>query len=397
MTAGSIRSIRGQSAVVGVGESEYYRRGRSPDPEFVLCLKAILAACADAGINARDIDGFVSYANDRNSSIRLASALGIREMRWSTMQWGGGGGGGSGAVQQAAAAVACGFAECVVVFRALAQGEFGRFGAPSSVGVASGTSAFSAPYGLLSPAQMFAAKVIRFFEETGVSPDTQRAVALASYHHAQQNPRAVMHGRPLTAEDYDTSRWVVEPFRLFDCCQENDAAAAMIVTTAERAADMRADPVYVIAAAQGGDYRSEASVHNAPDYATATFKTVAPRLYEMAGVTPADVDVVQAYENFTGGTVMALLEHGFCTPETADKVLTFENLVAPSGGLPVNTSGGNLAECYTHGFELQVEAVRQLRGESTNQVPNAKLSLVASGPMVTPATDVLFGSAEVLG
>jgi acetyl-CoA acetyltransferase len=108
------------------------------------------------------------------------------------------------------------------------------------------------------------------------------------------------------------------------------------------------------------------------------------------------VDVVQAYENFTGGTVMALLEHGFCTPETADQVLTFENLVAPDGGLPLNTSGGNLAECYTHGLELHVEAVRQLRGESSNQVPGAKVALVVSGPMVTPATDALFGTADTL-
>src|ERR1700731_882097 len=122
------RSIRGRAAVVGVGESEYYKRSRSPDPEFVLCLRAILAACADAGVPPARIDGFVSYADDRNSSVRLAAALGIDELRWSTMQWGGGGGGGSGAIQQAAAAIACGFAECVVVFRALAPGEFGRFG-----------------------------------------------------------------------------------------------------------------------------------------------------------------------------------------------------------------------------------------------------------------------------
>jgi acetyl-CoA acetyltransferase len=312
------------------------------------------------------------------------------------MQWGGGGGGGSGAVQQAAAAIACGFAECVVVFRALAQGEFGRFGLARGSGAATGTRGFSEPYGFLSPAQMFATRVMRFFEETGVSPATQKAVALASYHHAQQNPRAVMHGRALTPADYDASRWIVEPFRLFDCCQENDAAAALILTSAERARVLRPDPVFVLAAAQGGGFRSGATVHNQPDYATADFKTVAPRLYAAAGLSPGDVDVVQAYENFTGGTVMALLEHGFATPATAESVITFENLIAPGGGLPLNTSGGNLAECYTHGLELQVEAVRQLRGQSSNPVPGANVSLVVSGPMVTPASDVLFGTAEVL-
>jgi acetyl-CoA acetyltransferase len=289
----SDRSIRGRAAVAGVGESDYYRRGQSPYPEFVLCLQAILAACEDAGVEPRHLDGFVSFADDRNTSVRLAAALGIDELRWSTMQWGGGGGGGSGAVQQAAAAIACGFAECVVVFRALAQGEFGRFGQASAGAVAPGTRGFTQPYGLLSPAQMFAPRVNRFFEERGVSQATQKAVAMASYYHAQQNPRAVMYGRPLTSDDYDNARWIVEPFRLYDCCQENDAAAAVLLVNPERARELRRDPVFVLGAAQGGGYRSEASVHNAADYATANFKTVAPHLYAMAGVTPADVDVVR--------------------------------------------------------------------------------------------------------
>src|ERR1700732_4376944 len=152
----SERTIRGRAAVVGVGESGYYRRGQSPHPEFVLCVQAILAACQDAGIDPRQPHGFFTFPDDRNNSIRLASALGIDELRWSTMQWGGGGGGGSGAVQQAAAAIACGFAECVVFFRALAQGEFGRFGQARGSGAATGTRAFSEPYGVISPAQTFA-------------------------------------------------------------------------------------------------------------------------------------------------------------------------------------------------------------------------------------------------
>ena len=116
----------------------------------------------------------------------------------------------------------------------------------------------------------------------------------------------------------------------------------------------------------------------------------------MAGVGPADVDVVQSYENFTGGVVMSLIEHGFCKPEEANELLTFENLIAPNGKLPLNTSGGNLAECYMHGLELQLEAVRQVRGTSTSQVPDAKVSLVGSGPMVTPASDMIVGSEETL-
>lgn len=379
--------------MVGIGESAYYKRGGSPDAEFALALKAILAAAADAGIDPRDIDGFASYAGDRNEPVRLAAALGARELRFANMQWGGGGGGGSGAVANAAAAVATGMADCVVVFRALAQGQFGRFGGGSTAATVSGGGAFSAPYGMMSAAHMFAMRAQRLFHEYGVSPDTQKAVSLASYHHAQNNPRAVMHGRPLDAVSYDQARWIVEPWRLFDCCQENDGAAALIVVPAERAADFPHRPVYLLGAAQGCGYRESAPMHNPPKYSSACFDAVAPRLYQSAGVTAADVDVTQAYENFTGGVVMALIEHGLCGYDDANEKLVFDNLVAPRGAIPINTSGGNLAECYVHGFELQIEAVRQVRGDSSNQVPDADVSLVISGPMVTPATDLLFGSA----
>jgi acetyl-CoA acetyltransferase len=391
------RTLRGTVAVVGVGESRYYRRGGSPDPEFVLALQAILAACADAGVDPRDVDGFASYAGDRNEPNRLAAALGTRSLRFANMQWGGGGAGGAAAVANAAAAIATGMAECVVVFRALAQGQFGRFGGGTSAATVSGGAALSAPYGLMSAAQQFAMRMQRFMHDHGVGPDTQRAVALASYHHAQQNPRAVMHGRPLTEEGYDESRWIVEPWRLFDCCQENDGAAALVLVPAERAADFPHAPVYLLGAAQGAGHRDAAPAHNAPSYASACFETIAPRLYDMAGVGPADVDVVQCYENFTGGVVMSLIEHGLCLGDDPNEVLVVDNLLAPGGRLPLNTSGGNLAECYVHGFELEVEAVRQLRGQSCNQVPDASVALVAAGPMVTPASNLLLGTAEALG
>jgi acetyl-CoA acetyltransferase len=254
--------------------------------------------------------------------------------------------------------------------------------------------AYTMPYGLMSPAQMFAMKVQRFFHEHGAGEAAQKAVALASYHHAQANPRAIMRGRPLTPDDYDASRWIVEPFRLFDCCMENDGAAAIIVTSAERAADLRQPPAYIWAAAQGSDRAQGLPVHNAPDYATSNFKTLSRRLYATAGVDAADIDVVQSYENFTGGVVMSLVEHGFCEPEEVDKVLTFENLTAPHGTLPLNTSGGNLAECYMHGLELIIEAVRQVRGTSTSQVPDVELSLVTSGPMVTPVSNLLLSGCR---
>ena len=390
------RTIRGRVAVAGVGETTYYRHGQAPEPEVTLALKAILAACADAGIDPRQVDGFASYSNDRNDPSRLAAALGLPELRFSNMQWGGGGGGGSAAVGNAAAAVAAGYADCVVVFRALAQGQFQRFGSAPPAGTVSGEQALTFPYGLMSPAQRFAMKVMRFMHDHGIGPEAQRAIALASYHHAQANPRAVMHGRPLTPEAYDASRWIVEPFRLFDCCLENDGAAALVLVSAERARDLRRKPAYLLGVAQGSEYRNAARGHNAPTYASASFTTVAPRLWAMAGVGPKDVHVVQSYENFTGGVLMSLVEHEFFPPEDANDFLTLENLIAPHGRLPLNTSGGNLAECYMHGLELQIEAVRQLRGESTSQVPDARVAMVISGPMVTPVSSMLLGTEDVL-
>ena len=392
----SERTLRGRVAIAGIGETTYYKHGKSPDPEFKLALQAILRACEDAGLAPREIDGFASYSNDRNDPSRIAAALGLPELRFSNMQWGGGGGGGAAAVGNAAAAIATGMADCVVVFRALAQGQFARFGLGGQTPTVSGEQAFTFPYGMMSPGQRYAMRAMRFMHEHGIGREPLRAIAMASYHHAQANPRAVMHGRPLTEEMYDASRWIVEPFRLFDCCLENDGAAALILVPAERARDLRHPAVYLLGAAQGSEHRNAAPVHNAPLYGTSSFTTIAPHLYAMAGVGPGDVDVVQSYENFTGGVLMSLVEHGLFKAEEAMEVCTLENLLAPKGRLPLNTSGGNLAECYMHGLELQLEAVRQLRGQSCNQVPDAEVAMVCAGPMVTPVSSVIFGRETTL-
>src|SRR5262245_11054563 len=392
--SGAERTLRGKIAVVGIGETTYYKHGQAPDSEFTLALRAIMAACDDAGISPLHIDGFASYSNDRNEPSRLAAALGLPELRFSNMQWGGGGGGGSAAVGNAAAAILSGMSDCVVVFRALAQGQFQRFGTASGAKTVSGEQALTFPYGLFSPAQRFAMRVMRFLHENGLDPSVQRAIALASYHHAQQNSRAVMHGRPLTPEAYDASRWIVEPFRLYDCCLENDGAAALILVSAERAADMRQKPAYVLGVAQGSEHRNGARAHNAPLYATSSFTTVAPHLYAMARVLAKDVDVVQSYENFTGGVLMPLVEHGFL--QASDAVLTAGTPPAPQGGPALNASGRNRAGCYTPGRERQLEAVRQIRGTSTNQVPDARVSMVCSGAIVTPVSSVIFGSDATL-
>jgi acetyl-CoA acetyltransferase len=394
-----IRTLRGKAAVVGLGESKYFKHGKSPDPEFKLALQAIVAACKDAGIDPRDVDGFASFSDDRSQPVRLGNALGIRELRFSSMQWAGGGGGAAAAVGNAAAGIIAGMAECIVVFRSLAQGQVQRFGlgpVAQAAKTVSGDLAFQVPYGAISPAQRFAMQTQRFMHEHGVKQEALRAIALAAYHHAQANPRAVMHGRPLDAASYDASRWIVEPFHLYDCCQENDGAAALIVVAAERAKDFPKKPVYLLGSAAGSDHRFGASSHNTPDYGNSGFTTVARRLYEMAKVGPKEVDVLQSYENFTGCVAMSMYEHGFFKGSEANDFLTFENLTAPNGRLPINTSGGNLAECYVHGFGMVIEAARQVRGESPNQAKRSDVSMMTAGPMIPPVSSLIFGSEATL-
>jgi acetyl-CoA acetyltransferase len=382
----SPRTLRGRVAIVGIGETTYYKHGQSPDSEFKLATRAILAACADAGIDPRRIDGFSGYSDERSDASRLAAALGIDRLRTSLMQWGGGGGGCCAAVANGAAAIASGMADCFVAFRSLAQGQYGRFGQAAHVETISGERAYLMPYGVLAPPQRFAMRIRRFMHEHGVQQEAMRAIAMASNHHAQANPRALMHGRPLTEAAYDASRWIAEPLHLYDCCMENDGAAAVLMVAAERARDTRCKPAYVLGAATGASHRYGAIPHNSPRYGSANFETLATDLYAMSGMGPAD----------TGGVAMALAEHGFFEPGEANEFLTLDQLIAPTGRLPLNTSGGNLAECYVHGFELIVEAVRQVRGTSTSQAARGDVALVIGGPMVTPASNLLLGSEDVL-
>ena len=391
------RTLRGRTAIVGVGETTYYRHGQSPHAEFKLALMAVMNACREAGIKPHDIDGFASYGNDRSDAGRMAAALGIKELRFANMFWGGGGGGVCGAVGNAAAAVATGMADCVVAFRSLAQGQFARYGLGSGAPVASGDDAFLFPYGVISPAQRFAMKVTRFMHDHGIRQEALQAISLACYHHAQTNPNAVMRGRPLDEAKYDDSRWIIEPFfHLYDCCQENDGAAAVIVVPAERAKDFPNRPVYLLSCAQGCDHRSAAPVHNMPDYPSSHFSKLASQLYAMAKLAPSDMHTVQCYENFTGGVLMSLVEHNLVAAEEANEVLVKPNLLAPNGGMPLNTSGGNLAECYMHGLELVIEAVRQIRGTAINQVSRHETAIVIGGPMVTPVSALILGSEAVL-
>ncbi|MFA7441352.1 MAG: transporter [Sphingomonadaceae bacterium] len=384
--------LRGATAVVGIGQTPYYKRGSSPDPELKLALRAIVGACEDAGLDPRDVDGFVSYASERSDAQKLMSALGTREVRFASLAWIHGGGI-PGALSIAAMAVATGQANAVVVYRSMAESSSQRL----RVMVAQDdTAAQYLVNGLDSPAQILALRSQRMIEKHGVPRDTLKAMAQATYYHARNNPRA--YGRDTVLDDatYDNSRMIAEPYRLFDCSRENDGACAVLVVSAERARHMAQKPAYILSAPMGTLAGGGALEENIRPYSFAGHVGVATRLWAESGYGPGDVDVAQVYQNMTGMGVGSLIDHGFCTVENAGEFITFENLIVPGGKLPVNTSGGDLAEGFIHGMGLVAEAVRQIRGDSVNQVPGAKLSLMTGGPGDTMSSTGLFGSEETL-
>ncbi|NWG53018.1 MAG: transporter [Hydrogenophilaceae bacterium] len=384
--------FRGATAIVGIGQTPYYKRGTSPDPELKLALRAIVAACADAGIAPQDVDGFVSYGSERNDGQKLMWGLGTKELKFGALVWTHGGGI-PGALGLAASAIIAGHAEIVVVYRAMAEGSNERL----RVAVAQNdTAAQYLVNGMDGPAQICAMRSQRMIEYDGVPRSCLRDMAKAAYFHAKRNPNA--YGRTVDLDDqtYEASRYISEPYRLFDCSRENDASAAVILVSAERAKDLAKKPAYVLSAPIGAPHGWGAAEENMIDYTSGGFKSVAKRLWAQSGYGPKDVDVAQIYENMTGMGVAAIIDHGFCTPETAGDFIRYENLIVPGGTFPVNTSGGNLADGFIHGMGLVNEAVRQIRGESPNQVADAQLSLVTGGPGDMVVSTALLGSAATL-
>ncbi len=386
--------MQGRAVVVGVGESDYFKRGGSPDTEFQLACTAIRNAAKDAGLPLRELDGLISYMDDRNGPLRVAAALGFDELRWSATPWAGGGNNSTAAIQFADAAICGGYANYVVAFRALAQGQFYRLGSGSNLVAGGGPPglAWGLPYGLMTPAHECALQTRRWMHDHGVSQEALASISLACYANAQRNPRAVRYGKPLTREDYHASRWIVEPFHLYDCCMENDGAAALIVTTPERAKDLPGKAVPILATAQGLGPEIGLPTFQQRWFPNMYYENVGRMIWDRSGVKVTDVDVVQMYENFTGPVLMALCEMGYCKPEEVEAFVADGALEGPDARLPFNTSGGNIAEAYIHGLGMVVEAVRQVRGESTCQAPNVELSLAVGGPGYAPGSAVLFGA-----
>lgn len=380
--------LAGRTAIAGIGLRQY-KRGGSPYPERGALVRAIVDACEDAGFDPADVDGFVSYGDDRNEPVRLMSDLGTRELCLSTQVWGGGGGGIAGAFGLAAGAILTGQASAVVIFRALVQGNSGRL---SGAVMAHHLNDHLLGAGLISPAQPCALRAQRMFEHHKVPLSVCEELVRASYYHGARNPNAVSYGKELDLELYRSARWIAEPFRLFDCSRENDGAGALLMVSAERARDLRKPPIYLQGVANGTSRGWGDLLENDDDYASAGFRPIARRLWQQTGLQPSDIDVVQLYENFSAQGVASLIDHGFCSYENVADFVRFENLIAPSGGLPINTAGGNFAEGFIHGIGMAIESVRQLRGESSNPVPGARHCLLAGGPGAPTVSSAIFSN-----
>lgn len=372
-----------------------YNRGESPLPERGVLVQSIIDACDDAGFEPANIDGFASYGDDKNEPVRLMQDLGIRELTWASQVFGGGGGGIAGAIGQAVGAIETGQASAVIIFRALVQRDSGRL---SAAVMAHHLNAHMKAVGLVSPAQACALRAQRMFEYHGVPKSAVEAFVQAAAFHGQHNPQAVTFNKPFDLDAYRSSRWISEPFRLFDCSRENDGAGAILIVSTERARDLRHPVIPILAVAQGAAAGWGDLIENddADQYASAGFKSVARQLWRQSGLRPCDIDVAQIYENFSAQGVASLIDHGFCDYESVGEFCQFDNLVAPSGTLPINTSGGNLAQGFIHGIGMPIEAVRQLRGQSANPVPGAETCLLAGGPGAPIVSSAIFGTSSTI-
>lgn len=382
----SARRFSTGAAIVGVGVRQY-KRGAAPMPEQGVLVRAMVDACEDAGLDPAEVDGFVSYGDDKNEPVRLMPDLGTRELAWSAQVFGGGGGGLAAAFGLAVGAIVSGQAQTVAVYRALVQDNSGRL---SAAVMAHHLNDHITGVGLVAPAVECAMRAQRMLEHHGVPRQCMEDLVRASYFHGSRNPKAVSYGKELDLEAYRTSRVIAEPFRLFDCSRESDGAGVLILTSAQRARDLRQKPVYLKGVAQGAGRGWGDLLQNDLNYASAGFESVARRLWAQTGLAPTDIDVVQLYENFSAQGVASLIDHGFCTYESVADVVRYENLIAPTGELPVNTGGGNLAQGFIHGIGIAAEAVEQLRGASANPVPGARHALVAGGPGAPTVSSAVF-------
>jgi len=361
------RHLRGKYAIVGVGETEFMRG--SGCTTRTLGTRAVRAAMADAGLGPGDVDGLLSYSNnDSTPSTVIAGDLGIRPNFYMDVY--GGGSSTEALIGIAIGVIEAGMCKTVAIFRAMngySQVRIGGTGGAGGRAPLSSGGLFGRAYGLMSAGQMFSQSFMRHMYDYGTTPEQVAMVKVIHSEHASNNPKAYYKKR-VTVEDVLNSRMIVKPLHLLDCCVETDNGNCIIVTSLDRARDCRHRPA-VIQSVVGRCSKPRTDMHyqHGPISTTAGFygKDI---LWPNAGVEPEDIDITGSYDAFTFTTLLQLEDYGFCRKgEGGDYVSN--GTMRLGGKRPNNTSGGHLCEGYTHGLNMVIENVRQLRGDIDDSCP----------------------------
>jgi acetyl-CoA acetyltransferase len=384
-------TLRDAAAIAGIGATEFSKdSGRS---ELKLALEAIAAALADAGLAPEEVDGLCTYAMDKNPEIEVFRHLGGPALKFfSRIDYGGGAA--CAPLLQAAMAIHSGVAQVVVCYRAMNERSQYRFGQgyvpPPVPNAESANWSWTVPFGLLTPASWVAMAARRYMHDFGATSEDFGRVAVACRRHAATNPHAWFRDKPITLAEHQASRWIVEPLRLLDCCQESDGAVALVIVSRARARDLRQNPVLIRAAAQGAadEQMNMTSFYRRDIAALSEMRLVAEQLYASAHLRAADIQTAVLYDHFSPFVLPQLEAFGFCARGEAKDFIRDGNIEL-GGRLPVNTHGGQLGEAYIHGLNGVAEAVRQVRGTSVNQVTGIENVLVTAGSGVPTSAAIL--------
>ena len=372
-------AFRDKTAIVGIGQTKLAKQLEGTETE--LACRAVLAALGDAGIEPSEVDALGSFTLESTQEYELAANLGLGDIHFFS-RVGYGGGAACGTVGQVALAVASGVANVGVAWRSRKRGARAARNWSQVQERVTDHWKYTRPLGLVRPVDEVAILTRRYMHEYGATRDHLANVALACRAHANRNPNAFMYEKELSRDKYLSARWISEPLCLFDNCLESDGALAVVITRADRARDCAQKPAYIHAFSQGLAHQHHSMIDFfGEDPLRGCSWAVGENLWKQSELTQNDVKVAQFYDAFSPLILFSLEAYGFCGRGEAGP-FTDGGALEPGGRLPVNTSGGSLSEAYVHGMNLVTEAVRQIRGTSTSQVPDADVSLVTSAAAV---------------
>jgi acetyl-CoA acetyltransferase len=385
-------SLHNEAAIAGIGLTEFSKQ--SGVSELSLAADCIVGACRDAGIDPGEIDGLVSYTLDATDEIEVARAVGANDLTFfSKINYGGGAA--VGTIAQAAMAVATGQASTVVCYRAMNGRSGKRMGQGISGDIISSDLihwSWYMAYGMLIPGAWIALIANKYMHRYGVTREDLGRVAISQRNHALRNPRAWGYGRPLTMEEYLESPPIAYPLCLYDFCQETDGGCAILVTSAERARDLRQRPALIRGVTQASTRGQEqmTSYYRDELESLPEMELAAERVYRMAGLGPDDIDAACLYDAFTSEIIMQLESFGFCG-RGEGKELVRDGALDIDGRLPNNTHGGLISEGYIHGMNNIAEGVRLIRGQSTSQPAKAVEHVLISSGVGVPTGAMILG------